>query len=259
MSERVRRESSPGAIEDDLSALWRDVGRDTAPVTRAMMANLVVYRDCPPEDAVDLSASIEGLPLDEVVERHPSRLILLHHGGRAALRVPRSPRLVGVVLFGGADARFGVEEIAVRSSCAESSLPSIVRRLALGDIPTSIWWTEDLSRSRRRSNALVMMGRQLLYDSRHWTRRPARSAGGRADRRESPRARRCGSELAPADAALSGADARRRVGVPASAERSARAGGCASGTRAAKRALAWLLAGWFSSRLAWSGFDARGR
>jgi len=41
---RLTRASSAAAIEEDLAALWADAGRD-APVARAIMANLVVFRD----------------------------------------------------------------------------------------------------------------------------------------------------------------------------------------------------------------------
>jgi glucose-6-phosphate dehydrogenase assembly protein OpcA len=61
-----------------------------------------------------------------------------------------------------------VEQIAVHSTCAEDSLPSIVRRLLRGDVPTSVWWTEDLSRVPPIA-AIVAMGRQFLYDSRQWS------------------------------------------------------------------------------------------
>jgi glucose-6-phosphate dehydrogenase assembly protein OpcA len=37
----------------------------------------------------------------------------------------------------------------------------------LGDLPTSVWWTEDLSQSPPVM-ALVAMGRQFVYDSRQW-------------------------------------------------------------------------------------------
>src|SRR4030095_13327952 len=52
-------------------------------------------------------------------------------------------------------------------ACAEVSLPSIVRRFLRGDRPTSLWWTEDLSRDVP-SDALVDLARQLIYDSRKW-------------------------------------------------------------------------------------------
>jgi glucose-6-phosphate dehydrogenase assembly protein OpcA len=73
-----------------------------------------------------------------------------------------------VLTFGAPGAQFGVEQIAIRSACAEASLPSIVRRLALGGVPTSIWWTDDFA-AGPPLDALVRMGRQIVYDSRQWT------------------------------------------------------------------------------------------
>ena len=55
----------------------------------------------------------------------------------------------------------------MRSSCAEASPPPIVRRYIRGDLPTSVWWTEDLSQVPPLPS-LVTMGRQLVYDSRRW-------------------------------------------------------------------------------------------
>src|SRR5205814_7078951 len=74
---------------------------------------------------------------------------------------------VGVLTFGPPQSRYGVEHIAVRSACATASLPSIVRRMTLGSVPTSVWWTDDLSEVTPLE-PLVVMGRQLLYDSRRW-------------------------------------------------------------------------------------------
>jgi glucose-6-phosphate dehydrogenase assembly protein OpcA len=248
VSDRLTRVSSSAAIEEDLSALWRDAARD-APIARALMANLVVYRDCPATDNVDLSAPIEGVPIDGVIERHPSRLIRLHHGGRPDPCAPIGAT-ISIVSFGEAGARFGVEEIAVRSTCADASLPSIVRRLALGDIPTSIWWTEDLSRSTPLE-ALVAMGRQLLYDSRAWTdlrqgfltlaplaTRP--HGPDLADlnwRRLMPMRQALTHALVAGSAPPNALDPDRpTVGVR---------------HRRDERALAWLLAGWLSARLGW--------
>jgi glucose-6-phosphate dehydrogenase assembly protein OpcA len=74
---------------------------------------------------------------------------------------------VTILTFVSPRERYSVEHIAIRSSCAEQSLPSIVRRLTLGDLPTSIWWTEDLSR-KPPLDALLNIGRQFVYDSRNW-------------------------------------------------------------------------------------------
>ena len=245
MTDRLSRVSSPAGIDDDLAVLWRDAGRDGA-VARAVMANLVVYRECPAEEQVDLAAPMTHVPVDDVARRHPSRVILLHHGGHEDLRAPVGAT-IGILLFGPPSARVGVEQIAVRSACAEASLPSIVRRLSLGDVPTSIWWTEDLSRSTPLE-ALVTMGRQLVYDSRHWTdvRRGVLALGpvvghphapDLADlnwRRVTPMRQALTQALAPPVGPIDVSTVRLRVRH-----------------RPGDAALAWLLTGWFCSRLDW--------
>ncbi len=246
MTDRLSRASSPAAIEDDLALLWRDAARD-GPVARALMANLVIYRDRPATDEVDLAAPIEGVPVDDVAQRHPSRLILLHHGGQPNPSAPIGAT-ISILLFGPPNARFGVEEIAVRSTCAEASLPSIVRRLSLGDIPTSIWWPEDLSRATPL-DSLVTMGRQLVYDSRRW-----RDVRGGVLALAPVIAREHGPDLAdlnwrrltPMRIALTQALAPPlgpALGHDAGAVRMRIA------HRPGDEALAWLLAGWIGSRL----------
>jgi hypothetical protein len=177
-ADRAWRTSAPGTIDADLAALWREIAR-RAPLSRAVMANLVVFCRCAAGDDVDLTSSPEGVPIDDVARHHPARIILLHHdpdapgkhpagspGAAAATGGPLAAH-VGVLTFGPPDARYGVERIVIRSACNESALPSIVRPLILGDVPTTVWWTADLSGTRPLA-PLVTMGRQLLYDSRQW-------------------------------------------------------------------------------------------
>ena len=163
LTDRAWRPSALERIEADLTALWEDLGRE-APVSRAAMSNLVVFCRCPARDEVDPEAEPEGVPVDAVSSHHPARVILLRHD--PTVTAPAHAR-VGVRAFGPADARYGIEHIVVRSACDEAALPSIVRPLLLGDLPTSIWWAEDLS-TEPPVTSLVTMGRQLLYDSRQW-------------------------------------------------------------------------------------------
>ena len=136
-------------------------------MSRAIMSNLVVFCRAAAGDEVDLASPPEGVPIDDVARNHPARVILLHHDPDASEENAPLAAHVGVLTFGPPDARYGVEQIVIRSACSEAALPSIVRRLMLGDVPTSVWWTEDLSGTRPLA-PLVTMGRQLLYDSRRW-------------------------------------------------------------------------------------------
>jgi glucose-6-phosphate dehydrogenase assembly protein OpcA len=238
---RTYRLSAPDTVDADLSRLWTEAGRAT-PVARAQMANLVVFCEHRSAERVDFAAPLAAVPLDEVVRRHPSRVVILHHSPSGT--DPAAPVAAGVsvVIFGDAATRYGVEEIAVRSTCAETSLPSIVRSLTRGDVPTSIWWTDDLSRTPP-VDALVAMGRQLVYDSRGWR-----------DVKQGVRA------LAPftagaqsvhlADLNWRRLSALRRALVhAASSDGRFAIGDVRISHHPGEGALAWLLAGWLAARL----------
>jgi glucose-6-phosphate dehydrogenase assembly protein OpcA len=246
---RVSRACPPAEIDEELALLWRDAGRD-GPVARALMANLVVFKDCPAKTRVDLSAPLQEVPVAEIARRHPSRVILLYHGGLQDLRSPNEAT-ISILLFGDPPMRFGVEQIAIRSACAEASLPSIVRRLALGDIPTSIWWTEDFDQSTPL-HSLVTMGRQLLYDSRQWrdVKAAVLALAPLLDRPDAPDLADLNwRRLAPMQQAIAEA---LKAAPPPAPRRSLR---LRIQHRPGDAALAWLLAGWFCSRLEWSTPD----
>jgi glucose-6-phosphate dehydrogenase assembly protein OpcA len=239
------RLSTPATIEDDLKALWRDVARQT-PVTRASMANLVVFCACGRSDDVDFDAWIDAVPIADVVRHHPSRVIVLHHSTGAGAGAPIAAA-VSVVTFGTGESCYGFEQIAVRSACADASMPSIVRSLMRGDVPTSIWWTEDVSRTAP-TGAIVVMGRQLVYDSRGWgdVRRGVLAL--------SPFVTGHGPDLA--DLNWRRLTALRQALVHASGtmapDHDARAGDVGDVHVAhgpGEEAVAWLLAGWLASRL----------
>jgi len=161
-----QRNAEPAELETALTALWREVGQETH-VVRATMSNLVVVVEREPNEEVDFAAPIDDVRIEDIARRHPARMLLLHHIRHASLECPPLAASVGVIMFGTEGSQYGVELLAVHSRCSESSLPSIVRRLTLGDLPTTVWWTGDLSRNAPIL-ALVRMGRQFVYDSRRW-------------------------------------------------------------------------------------------
>jgi glucose-6-phosphate dehydrogenase assembly protein OpcA len=240
---RIHLASAPEAIEADLKRLWAEAARET-PIARAQMANLVVFCEHRRGERIDFEPPLTVVPLDEVVRRHPSRVVILHHSPRATGAAAPIAAAVSVVMFGAAHARYGVEEIAVRSTCAEASLPSIVRNLTRGDVPTSIWWTEDLSRTPP-VDALLAMGRQLVYDSRAWrdVRQGVRALTPLVERGDAVDLadvnwRRLGAmRQALVHAAKSGAPGRFAIEDVRVVH------------RPGEGALAWLLAGWLASRL----------
>lgn len=240
---RVHRPSAPDAIDADLKSLWTEAARET-PVARAVMANLVVFCEHRRGERIDFEAPLTSIPLDEVVRRHPSRVLILHHSPSETGGGTPIAAAVSVVTFGAGGSRYGVEEIAVRSACAEASLPSIVRNLTRGDVPTSIWWTEDLSRTPP-VNALLAMGRQLVYDSRAWrdVRQGVRALAPLAQR--------------PSIVDLADVNWRRLTAIRHALVHAAQSVGAGRFAiddvrivhRPGDGALAWLLAGWLASRL----------
>ena len=142
------RASTSEAAEDDLSALWRELAHQT-PDARAIMSNLVIFRERAEEEHVDVETPLRDELVVEVARCHPSRVVLLVHA-RSDLEVGTPlAAAIGILTFGPAEARHAVEQIAVRSQGLEQSLPSIVRRLVLGDLPISVWWTGSVRRRRR--------------------------------------------------------------------------------------------------------------
>ena len=160
------RSVAPEDIDTALPALWMEVARES-PVSRALMSNLVIVRhgaQLADPDAFHLGSESE---IVQIAERHPARVILLNYVPATGRPCPPSQASIGVVTFGAGDARYGVELIAVDAICAEASVPSIVRRLTRGDVPTTLWWTADLSRISPPM-AIVQTGRQFIYDSVDW-------------------------------------------------------------------------------------------
>ena len=243
--DRAWRETTPDAIEPDLAQLWREVGQHGR-VARAVMSNLVVVRERPARGAsgVDPDELAKDLPLDEVVARHPSRVIVIQHDLAPAAPSAPSAVSVGVLTFGPPQARYGVEQVIVHAACAEQSLPSIVRRLLRGDVPTSLWWTDDLT-AVPPIEGLVAMSRQFVYDSRGW--RDVRAAvrallalHGRLDladlnwRRLTPLRHALIQACRDADI-----ECLRRADVEIA-------------YRSGEEALGWLALGWLSARLGWT-------
>jgi len=246
-----RRTAQPDAIEAALTELWRDVGQD-ASIVRATMSNLVVVAEHSMSEAVDLWAPVAGVPIEEIARRHPARIILLHHVRQGTGNCPPVQAAVAVITFDSSVARYGVETLAVHSRCAETALPSIVRRLTLGDLPTTVWWTDDLSRTPPL-RALVTMGRQFVYDSRQWRDVSAGFAGiGAIARTDNPpdladlNWRRT-SALRAALAAV----AREHPHPPASSLRAR------ISHRPGDAALGRLILGWLAARMQWPANDPR--
>ena len=80
------RASTSEAAEEDLSALWRELAHET-PDARAVMSNLVIFRERAEAEDVDVEASLRDGLVVEVARCHPSRVVLLVHDPKRS-RVP---------------------------------------------------------------------------------------------------------------------------------------------------------------------------
>jgi glucose-6-phosphate dehydrogenase assembly protein OpcA len=259
--DRAWRASSPQAIDADMSALWREIG-ERGPIARAMMSNLVVFRRAHPVDlnAAAIDDAPSDIPVSAVAAQHPCRAIVIDHT-ETEPRAAQSVSAEGaIVVFGPPSARYGIEQIAIRAACPAASLPSIVRRLVRGDLPTSVWWADDLSRVAP-DEAIVTMSRQLVYDSSQWrdVRRGILALAPYVTMRDAstPSAERTATDASLVD--LADVNWRRLNAVRRALIVAADSGDAAvwqpANIRITHRpgdyALAWLLAGWLASRLNW--------
>jgi glucose-6-phosphate dehydrogenase assembly protein OpcA len=238
--------ADPDAFETELSVLWREAARDGS-VSRALMSNLIVIVEFPDSngDITDLGPST---PFVDVVCRHPARVILLGYTpGRCELRAPKNAQ-VTVLTFGPRSARYGVEMIAVRAACADASIPSILRGLTVGDVPTAVWWASDFSRvdSSDPVEAITSMCRRFIFDSSRWS-----NVGGGARALVSTMNQRRPPQVA--DVNWNRLTTLRRAIVHALSAETSRgeldSGVIAIRYKPAYRAQAWLMFGWLQSRI----------
>ena len=193
--------------------------------------------------------------LPGVARRHPARVVLLNHRCTSHAREPQNVR-VGLLTFGPSEHRYGIEIISVAVACLDESLPSILRAVTRGDVPTTLWLTGDLS-AATPAMPLVEISRQMVYDSGDWKDLPRGFQGvaGLLDDAAPSGAGRPGMASTGADAAG------RRHGARAAPLRSAstaRAGHDCSALRARRRGVAVMGMASAQARVAVTGAaDAR--
>jgi glucose-6-phosphate dehydrogenase assembly protein OpcA len=241
--DRAWRDTSADEVETDLAGLWREIAQQQT-VARAVMSNLVVVRTAVSSVPADRDLLTPDLSLDDVVARHPSRVIVIERAAVPDEHGAPSEVSVGVVTFGPPHARYGVEEIVVHATSADESMPSVLRRLLRGDVPTSIWWTDDLSETPP-VEAVVSLARQLVYDSRSWRdiRRAVRGLAALRDRLDLADVN--WRRLTPLRHALIHA-------CDAADAENLQQGRVRIVHRPGDAALAWLAVGWLSAQLGWA-------
>lgn len=152
------------AVEQELAQLWRHASAGEDPVTRACMSNLVAV--CGTGD----EAAVIANEIPAIVARHPARVLLLLADGRAA-----GARLETYVTTHARmleDRQQVVSEhvtIEARGT-ATRRLPSAVRGLLIGDLPTSLWWATHEAPPLAADMFVELSGLadQVIYDSLGW-------------------------------------------------------------------------------------------
>jgi glucose-6-phosphate dehydrogenase assembly protein OpcA len=124
----------PDRVEDELRSLWHDSNAFTRGLTRARLSNLIVFTSSA------LEAERARADVAAIAGAHPGRVIQidsdpdgLSHEVEATVSVRCSRGRDGT--------RVCSEQVTLRAS--EGSLrriPSMVRALLLGDLPTTLWW-----------------------------------------------------------------------------------------------------------------------
>jgi glucose-6-phosphate dehydrogenase assembly protein OpcA len=243
---RWTRTVDPEHIDAELSALWREVSHAGGPRARALMSNLIVYADDEGGDQRDAEAE-----MSEVSRLHPSRVLLVRHDPSAS---PKAE--VTIQTHGQGVSQFGVEHVAIEAPDREA-IPSLLRRLTIGDLPTSICWTAPDVPKPRVVQHLAPLGRQFVFDSSVW------ADPVDAIRAIAPLGTQAGVQLDIGDltwrrlkplraAIVQAVDPtvlRRDVGHVRSITIEAGDG---------QRAMAWLLAAWIGSRLRWTAVQRTG-
>ncbi len=155
------------AIEEELAKLWRyqQEAGSKDPVTRACMSNLVVF--CSAQDQANVVAG----EITSIVTRHPSRVLLLV--GDSNSQTPSVEAYVSAHchLFGEGQQQVCSEHVTINTSgSATRLLPSAVRSLLIGDLPTALWWAAPQAPplGGELFQELRAMADQVIYDSLGW-------------------------------------------------------------------------------------------
>jgi glucose-6-phosphate dehydrogenase assembly protein OpcA len=167
IGERRRPRSVPfSRVERELDQLWAGLeGPDGAAQTRALMANVVAFCRSRQEEA----AIVDDIAT--IVARHPSRVVVL-----TADAASEADEIEALVAAHGRSGDGGEqlcgEHVMLRAGGPSArSLPSAVRSLVLGDLPTALWWAtpEAPPLAGDLFDELAGEATQVIYDSMAWT------------------------------------------------------------------------------------------
>jgi glucose-6-phosphate dehydrogenase assembly protein OpcA len=140
-------------VEQELNDLWREVSQAGGPKARSVMSNLIVYGE-PGRDTREHEQE-----LIDVSRLHPSRVIVVRHEPSADMAAD-----LRIYTHGRGVSQFGVEHISLTTPDREA-VPSLLRKLVIGNLPTTLWWAASHPPHARVVERLATLARQFIYDS----------------------------------------------------------------------------------------------
>lgn len=156
-------------IDRELFAMWKETDSEAAQqtaITRACMSNLVVY-----SSTLEHAAKIND-ELAVVVQHHPARV--LHLIGEANTGGAHIQAQVSAFcsFLGSPSTHVCSEQITLMAAGgAKQRLPSVVRSLLIGDLPTALWWVPHDAPPPAGDELfaeLTSMSNQIIYESQGW-------------------------------------------------------------------------------------------
>lgn len=168
---------APGFVPTEIRGIEKELSRLLAaeqdegapPIQRARMSNLVVFADRP-EMVETISAEMPA-----IVKIHPARVIMLAAEPASEAYSPTAEVRLSTKYAHGRQ-EVGLEQITLRAGGHHvDRLPSIVRGLLIGDLPTNLWWASETPPSLAGPllDDLAENAQQVFYDSFGWSQ-PAR-------------------------------------------------------------------------------------
>jgi glucose-6-phosphate dehydrogenase assembly protein OpcA len=234
------------AIDSALAQLLTDPRTPDA-VTRACMSNLMIYSPTT-DEAQRLQAEIAV-----IVQHHPARVLLLVGAAPKGSAGPIEASVSAFCSLAGAGRHICSEHVTITAAPgAARRLPSVVRPLLIGDLPTALWWAtnEPPPLGGDLFHELAAMSGQVIYESQGWLD-PVRSMVATADWAASKH-----TEQVIADLEWRRLKTWRRA-ISQSLDPAVVPGALESITEVrfehGPHALAktWLLVGWLASKLGW--------
>ncbi|HYE15074.1 MAG TPA: glucose-6-phosphate dehydrogenase assembly protein OpcA [Pyrinomonadaceae bacterium] len=147
-------------LEKELTAVWAGMSGEDGGVIRACALNLVVY-----SEGAEEHAHVVAL-LDEVIERHPCRAIVL-----AADRDAAEPRLDAYIstrcqLSSRGAKRICGEQVTIEAGgAAVATASTAVAPLLVPDVPVFLWWRDIPHYDDRLFDRLSEMADRVVIDS----------------------------------------------------------------------------------------------